>query len=311
MLPKLVSFLPMIDLRRLHTFREVASRRSFSSAALALDYTQSSVSQQVSNLERDLGVTLLDRAARPVKVTDAGDVVLRHAEDLLGRAAAIERELAGLSGGEKGQLRVGGFYTAWATFVPAAVAAYSRAHPHVQLELRQLEPEPALRELRAGDLDLAVVYRFGPMGEEIDDDRFTWLHLLDDPYAVALPARHALAEKDEVALADLADERWVSPPATAPYTRVLRRLCQKHGGFEPDIAFETGDIAMAQPLVAAGLAVALLPALGLRPRHENVVVRPLPDVPPARAVEVVRLTDRRTPTAAPMIEALRTAARAG
>src|SRR4051794_28340650 len=150
----------MIDLRRLDVFRAVAEHRSFSAAAAALNYTQSSVSQHVTNLERQLGVSLLDRSARPVAVTDAGELVLRHAEDLLGRAATIERDLAGLAQGESGLLRLGGFYTAWATFMPAAVAAYSRDRPRVQLELRQLEPAPARRTLRAGDLDLAVVYRF-------------------------------------------------------------------------------------------------------------------------------------------------------
>ena len=298
----------MLDLRRLAVFREVATRRSFSAAALALDYTQSSVSQHVTNLERELGVTLMDRAARPVKVTAAGDVVLRHAEDLLGRAAAIEHELAALAGGEEGHLRLGGFFTAWATFVPAAVASYSRAHPRVQLELRQLEPEPALRALRAGELDLAVTYCFRAIAHEPDDDRVASVHLFDDPYAVALPLAHPLAAREEVSLVDLAGERWVSPPADTPYTGVLRRLCHEQGGFEPDVAYETQDIAMAQPLVAAGLAVALLPELGLRPRHAGVAVRPLPSMPPARAVEVARLTGRRTPTARPMIEALRAAA---
>jgi DNA-binding transcriptional LysR family regulator len=296
----------MLDLRRLRVFHEVATRRSFSAAADALDYTQSSVSQHVTNLERELGVTLLDRTARPVQVTAAGHVVLRHAEDLLGRASAIERELAGLTGGDEGTLRVGGFFTAWATFLPAAVASYSRAYPRVQLELRQLEPEPAMRAVRAGDLDLAITYRYEPAG----DDRLTRVHLLDDPYAVALPAGHRLARRDAVALADLAAERWVSPPADAPYTRLLRRLCSEQGGFEPDVAYETPDVGTAQPLVAAGLAVALLPSLALSPRRRGVVVRPLPDMPPARAVEIVRLEGRRIPTAGRMVEALRAAAAA-
>src|SRR3954471_12023291 len=99
----------MIDLRRLEVFRAVAQHRSFSAAAAALNYTQSSVSQHVTNLERQLGVTLLDRGARPVAVTEAGELVLRHAEDLLGRATSIERELEALRHGEAGTLRVGGF----------------------------------------------------------------------------------------------------------------------------------------------------------------------------------------------------------
>src|SRR4051795_11851887 len=300
----------MMDLRRLDVFRAVAEHRSFSAAAATLNYTQSSVSQHVTNLERELGVTLLDRSARPVAVTQAGELVLRHAEDLLGRASSIERDLAGLAQGEAGLLRLGGFYTAWATFMPAAVAAYSHERPRVQLELRQLEPEPAVRRVRAGDLDLAVVYRFLGVPDHLADERVEWLHLADDPLSVALPSDHPLTSRDEVALADLADERWVSPPPDTSYSRLLRRLCQDHGGFEPDVGFETADIAMAQPLVASGLAVAMLPDLGMRPRHEGVVVRPLASVPPARAVAVARLAGRRNPTAEPMIEALRAAAAA-
>src|SRR3954466_14570364 len=157
----------MIDLRRLHVFRAVATHRSFSAAAAALNYTQSSVSQHVTNLERELGVTLLDRGARPVKLTEAGAIVLDHADDLLGRAAVIERELAGLAGGEAGTLHLGGFYTAWATFMPGAVPPPSRGRPRGPLALPQPEPVPAVRRLRAGDLDLAVIYRFAD--DRLDD----------------------------------------------------------------------------------------------------------------------------------------------
>jgi DNA-binding transcriptional LysR family regulator len=296
----------MIDLRRLHVFRAVATHRSFSAAASALNYTQSSVSQHVTNLERELGVTLLDRGARPVRPTEAGEIVLDHAEDLLGRAAAIERELAGLAGGEAGTLHIGGFFTAWATFMPAAGAAYSRRRPRVQLDLRQLEPVPAVRALRAADLDLAVIYRYED--DRLDDERVSWTRLLEDPYAIALPAGHPLAATDDFALSDLAEESWVSPPSSAPYTRMLRRLCSEHGGFDPRVVFETNDIAMAQPLVASGLAVSLMPALGLRPLHEGIVVRAVPDVPPARYVDVGHLTGRRSPAADAMVEALRAAA---
>lgn len=296
----------MIDLRRLHVFRAVATHRSFSAAAAALNYTQSSVSQHVTNLERELGVTLLDRGARPVRPTQAGEIVLDHAEDLLGRAATIERELAGLAGGEAGTLRLGGFFTAWATFMPAAVAAYSRERPRVQLDLRQLEPVPALRQLRSGDLDLAVIYRFED--DRLDDERVRWTPLFDDPFAIALPAGHPLAGTVDFALSDLAEESWVSPPSGAPYTRMLRRLCVEHGGFEPRVVYETNDITMAQPLVASGLAVSLMPALGLRPRHEGVVVRAVPDVPPARRIDAGQLTARRSPAADAMVAALRSAA---
>jgi len=295
----------MLDLRRLRTFREVIERRSFSAAAGALDYTQSSVSQQITTLEAELGVTLVDRSSRPVKPTAAGAAVLAHAEALLAQADAVERELAALTRGESGTLRMGGFFTAWATFLPSAVAAFSRAHPAVSLELHQLEPGPSVRGVQAGELDVAVVYGF----EAPDDSALEQTHLLDDPYAVALPAGHPLAARSEVALADLAGERWVVPPVDNPYTQVLRGLCHEYGDFEPDVAYETGDIAMAQPIVAAGLAVALLPALGLVPTHAGVAVRRLPATPPARSVWAVRAANRRAPIAAAMNEALVAAAR--
>src|SRR5919204_3187638 len=112
-LAKLESVPPMIDLRRLQMFHAVATRRSFSAAALELSYTQSSVSEGVAVLERELGVTLLDRSSRPVAVTPAGEAILAHAEALLGQAAAIESDLVALSSGDSGVLRLAGFYTAW------------------------------------------------------------------------------------------------------------------------------------------------------------------------------------------------------
>jgi DNA-binding transcriptional LysR family regulator len=297
----------MLNLSRLSTYREVMERRSFSAAADALGYTQSSVSQQVAVLERELQTTLVDRGARPVRPTPAGEALLAHATALLGHARAVERDLAALTRGESGTVRLGGFYTAWATFVPAAVAAFSRTYPAVTLELRQLEPEPSLSALHAGELDIAVVYLYS----EPDDDRLRWTRLLDDLYAVALPAGHPLARAGEVQLEALAGERWVSPPPGTPYADVLRRLCLEHGGFDPDIAFQTGDIAMAQPLVAAGLAVSLLPALALEPRHPGVVIRPLATVPPARSVWAVEPAYRRAPAAEAMRGALSKAAKRG
>lgn len=299
----------MLDLRRLRTFREVVQRRSFSAAAQALDYTQSSVSEQIATLERDVGAALVDRAGRPVKPTAIGEVLLRHAGALLDHAAAIELEIDALTGGESGLVRVGGFFTAWATFMPHAVAAVSRSRPGVTLELQQLEPEPALRAVRVGDLDVAVIYRFAT--EAAPDERLAWTHLLDDPYAIALPAGHRLAGTRRIALADLADERWVSPPRDEPYTRLLRALCREHGGFDPDVAYETTDIAMAQPLVASGLAVALMPALGLVPRHAGVVVRPVEAPAPARSVWAVSRARDSGRASAAMIEALLAAAPRG
>jgi DNA-binding transcriptional LysR family regulator len=295
----------MLDLRRLQVFHAVATRRSFSGAALALSYTQSSVSEAVATLERELGVTLLDRSSRPVRVTAAGDVVLGHAEALLGQAAAVEEDLAVLAHGDAGTLRLAGFYTAWSTFLPEAVAAFARTRPRVRLELEQLDPPEALRKVRAGELDLAVIYRFEP-GDPADDpdERLASTHLGHDPYSLAVPSRGALARRGRLKVSDLAAADWCAAPPGTPATMRLQEFCREHGGFEPRIAYPTYDVAMAQPLVAAGLAVALLPSLNLQVRHPGVTVRELPHAPPGRDVWCVRAANRRLPAAAPMVDAL-------
>lgn len=300
----------MLDPRRLRIFHAVATRRSFSAAALELSYTQSTVSEAVIALERELGVTLLDRSRRPVAVTPAGEVVLAHAESLLGQVAAIEEDLAALTQGDAGRLRVAGFYTAWSTFLPDAIAAFRRARPRVRLELDQLDPPAAVRQLRAGELDLAVIFRFAAGDPAEDPDvQLASTHLCVDPYALAVPAHSPLARRRRLTVADLADEDWCSAPLGSPATEILEEFCRTHGGFEPRLTYPTDDVAMAQPLVAAGLAVALLPALELARANPRVTVRRLPQSPPGREIWCVRPTRRRLPAANAMIEALRARAR--
>ena len=295
----------MLDLKRLQIFRSVAKLRSFSAAALELSYTQSSVSEAVVTLERELGVTLLDRSSRPVRLTPSGEVVLAHAEALIAQAAAIETDLVALTSGDVGRLRLAGFYTAWSTFLPAAIADFTRARPRVELELDQLDPPAALRQLRAGELDLAVIYRFEP-GNPADDPeaRLSSTYLAHDPYALAVPATSPLARKGRLKVADLAEALWCSAPLGSPAALHLQQFCREQGGFEPRLEYLTDDVAMAQPLIAAGLAVALLPSLNVAQPHPGVSVRQLPDAPPGRDVWCVRPVHQRLPAAIAMVGAL-------
>jgi len=305
----------MLDLNRLRIFQAVAEGRSFSAAATRLSYTQSSVSEAVATLERELGVTLLDRSSRPVGLTPAGEVVLAHAEALLGQADAVESDLVALTRGDAGRLRLAGFYTAWSTFLPDAIAEFARSRPRVRLELEQLDPPAALRRLRAGEIDLAVIYRFEAdtgtgTGDPADDpeSRLISTHLAHDPYALAMPARNRLARKGRLKVADLAGESWCTAPPGSPATVLLQQFCREYGGFEPKLEYTTEDVAMAQPLIAAGLAISLLPSLNLARPHPGVTVRELSDVPPGRDVWCVRPASRRLPAARPMVEALARAA---
>ena len=295
----------MLDLQRLQTFRKVATLRSFSAAALELSYTQSSVSESVATLERELGVTLLDRSSRPVRLTPSGELVLAHAETLLTEATAIQTDLAALTRGDVGRLRLAGFYTAWSTFLPSAVAEFADAHPHVDLELEQLDPPAALRQLRAGELDLALIFRFEP-GDPAEDPeaRLTSTYLAHDPYALAVPTTSGLARKGRLRVADLAQASWCCAPLVSAATLILQQFCREHGGFEARLTYPTDDVAMAQPLIAAGLAVALLPSLNLARPHPGVTVRQLPHAPPGRDLWAVRPAHQHLPAATAMISAL-------
>jgi DNA-binding transcriptional LysR family regulator len=304
----------MHDLRRLRALHAVARSGSFSAAAHELGYTQPVVSHHVAALERELGLTLVNRGTRPVSVTDAGNRLLRHTEPALGYITAAEDELRAVAGLEKGALRIGAFLSAANSFVPAALAAFEKAHPDVEVRLEHLEEPEELRRLRSGGIDLAVVYRV-PERLEIRrrqrDEGLDETYLADDPYRVVLPPTHPLGRRRELRLADLAAERFIAPPGGGfvSYRTILERLCAD-AGFEPNITHEVNDVTIARAFVAAGLGVALLPELALSPPHRDVAVRPVPDLQPFRSVHATWLRGRNVPSVAHIVRCLTDAARA-
>ena len=304
----------MHDLRRLRAFHAVARSGSFSTAARELGYAQSVVSHHVAALEREFGLTLVNRGTRPVTVTDAGARLLRHTEAALGYITAAEDELRAVAGLESGTLRIGAFLTAANSFVPAALARFEAAHPDVEVRLEHLEEPEELRRLRSGDIDLAVVYRLrepSENGPRRRDEGFDEAPLADDPYRVVLPPTHPLAHRRELRLADLAAERFTAPPGGEfhPYRSMLERLCAV-GGFEPNVVYEVNDVTIARAFVAAGLGVAVLPELALPPPHHDVAVRPVRGIEPFRSVHATWLRGRRVPSVDHLVRFLADAATA-
>src|SRR6266542_6932791 len=147
----------MFDARLLSVFREVATRGSFSDAAVALSFTQPAISQQIARLERQLGTRLLARDARGVTLTPAGEVLLRHAEAVLEQLRQAEIEVQAVAGVERPRLRVGAFPSAAASMMPPALAELRAAHPAADVSMRVIEAPAALDALRTGELDLAMV----------------------------------------------------------------------------------------------------------------------------------------------------------
>src|SRR5919202_1734548 len=147
----------MLDVRRMRVLREVAAQRSFSAAAEKLGYTQSAVSQQIAALEREAGSTLIERNSRGIRLTDAGEALVRHADKILARLAEAEAELEAIAGLRGGRLRLATFPTAGATLVPHAVREFNHRHPAVELTLTEADPHESLPLLKAGELDLILV----------------------------------------------------------------------------------------------------------------------------------------------------------
>src|SRR5919112_4438046 len=181
----------MLDVRRMKVLREVAQRGSFSAAAEALSFTQSAISQQVAALERETGTKLVERGSRGIRLTQAGEVLVKHADAVLSRLSCAEEELQALAGLRGGRLSLSTFQSAGATLVPRAVAAFHQRYPDVELGLTQAEPEEATQLMREGNLDLAIVYGFDGIPGGLDEG-LDAVHLIDDRYDVLLARDHPL-----------------------------------------------------------------------------------------------------------------------
>jgi DNA-binding transcriptional LysR family regulator len=291
----------MLDVKRLKVLREVAAQSSFSAAAEKLGYTQSAVSQQIAALEREAGATLIERNPRGIRLTDAGEALVRHADKILARLAEAEAELEAIAGLRGGRLRLATFPTAGATLVPHAVREFNQRHPAVELTLRDLEPHESVPLLRAGELDLILVEDTDVRDDDEDVELF---HLLEDPMHLVLPLDHPLASKQRVRLSDVSDESWIQSTVSCPCRRHVQNACAA-AGFEPRVAHESDDFQVVQGLVAAGVGVALIPALGLVSERADVVIRPVAPKPPARKILAAALANGyRSPAVAEMIDIL-------
>jgi DNA-binding transcriptional LysR family regulator len=262
----------MLDPRRLLTFRAVAVAGSFSAAARELSLTQPAVSQQVAALERELRARLLHRGPGGLTLTEAGTVALEHAHALAERLALADVQLAEL-GDDRGALRVGGFPSAMATLVPAAIA---RVVPQ-RVEAVEGTVEQLAAGVADGSLHVAVLFQdaAAPPREHPGLGRH---ELLDEPFVVAVGPEHRLARRRTVRLRELARDPWVAPSERG----IVRNACIA-AGFEPDIAFVARDVLAIRALVAAGLGVTLTPRLIAGHLH-GVHVLDLRDDPPRRAL---------------------------
>ena len=291
----------MLNVTRLRVLREVAYRGSFSAAAQALSYTQSAISQQVAALEAEAGTALLERHPRGVTLTAAGQTLVAHAEGILARLEAAEEAMSAIAGLRGGRLRMASFPTAGATLMPLAIATFRDRYPAVELTLAEGEPEDIAPRLRAGELDLALLFEFDEQTPLLAD--MARAPLLEDPMYLALPPDHRLATKGRLRLEELQQDAWVQTSSSSPCARHVVRCCHA-AGFEPSVSFESDDYQTVQGLVAAGVGVALIPELALSVVREDIVIRALSPTPPVRQVIAATPAGARLVPAAPAMLAV-------
>ncbi|MER6046719.1 LysR family transcriptional regulator (plasmid) [Streptomyces sp. BHT-5-2] len=242
----------MLDVRRLRLLRELAHRGTIAAVAEALSFSPSAVSQQLSVLERETGVSLLKRTGRRVALTPAGQNLVRHTEDLLERLERADAELAAVRSGLAGPVRIGSYPSATRAIIPAALAALAREHPALEARVIDVDPAGVAAALRAGELDLALVHEYDFVPAE-PQPGLTGEELFTEPMYLAARAPGSLAE------------HVTSPWITAPPGRLCRtmtmRACQA-AGFTPHVRHEVDDFETVLALVALGQGVALVPHLG-------------------------------------------------
>ena len=280
-----------VEVRHFAALQALADSGSFGRAATRLGYTQSAVSQQIATLERIVGERLVERPGgpRPVSLTEAGRLLLRHAESIVARLQAAHADLQALQAGEAGTLRVGTFQSAGARLLPEIMRRFTEAWPRIDVMLEELEDEAIAHAIERGDVDVGFVQL--PVG----DLPLETTELLRDPYVLIVEASSPLAgtRPTLASLSAFPLVGWREAHAMAPIEASFRAQ-----GVEPRWAFRSNDNPTVQGLVAAGLGIAVMPELTVDATDPRIAVVELGNAVPPRIVALAQHRDRYSSPAA-------------
>ncbi|WP_225844509.1 LysR family transcriptional regulator [Streptomyces sp. HPF1205] len=293
----------MLDLARLRALHAVHIHGSVGAAATALGYTPSAVSQQISKLERETRTVLLERQGRGVALTDAAQLLVSTAQEVMSLVEAAEVALEEQRGRPTGRLTVAAFPTAACGLLPPVLAEMAAAHPLLDLRLTEVDAHLSVDLVARGVVDLAVAHDWdiAPLPTPEGLERAV---IGDDRCDVLVPAGHPLAGRRSLVRGDLVRERWIcQPPGSVCHEWLVRTL--REAGTEPDMAYQVGEYRTQVALVAAGLGIALVPRLGRGPVPEGVAVLRLEPAPVRRLYALWRAGASRRPSIAAAVDTLR------
>jgi DNA-binding transcriptional LysR family regulator len=289
-----------LELRHLIAIKAVAEEGSFGRAAKRLGYTQSAVSQQIAVLERIVGQRLVDRPGgpKPISLTEAGQLLLTHADGITARLRAAQADLSALGAGDAGPLRIGTYQSVGARVLPTLLRSFRGEWPKIDVSLvESTDDRELLALIESGEVDLSFVVfplRPGP---------FDSVELMRDPYVLLVPKDSPLADRERIpTLREIVDLPLIGYRSCRTTEQVEERL--RVAGREPHVVFRSDDNYTVQGMVAAGIGVALVPLLTVDPSDDRIVVVDLGDRVPARLIGVAWHRDRlRTPAASAFVGA--------
>lgn len=296
----------MLDVHRLRLLRELASRGTIVATARACSLTPSAVSQQLSLLQRQVGAPLLVRDGRRLILTEAARVLVEHTERVLADLERAQAAVAALASGVGGVVRLGAFPTAASSLVPPAIAAVRSAHPDLKVLLEDRETTEGIAALKAGELDVLVVYEYNLL-PEVADAGIELTPLVTESLLAAVPVTLRLP-RGKLRLAVLRDQPWIAPHSDSALRATLERACGL-AGFAPRLDYTNDDYTVILALVSAGLGASLVPQLAIEGTAADIRLRAVAEPALSRTVSVaVRSGSARTPSIAVMVENLRDAA---
>jgi len=297
----------MLDVRRLRLLSELSRRGTIAEVARVVGYTPSAISQSLAQLEREVGVALLERDGRRVRLTPAATGLVARADRVLAELDAAEADLAVEHRAVRGRVAIGSFPSAAAGLVVPAIADLAERHPELACSAREHEPEDGIPLLRSGELDVLVSESYDGVTPPPSGGLDSHL-LLTEPLLLVAPEGTPAGEP--VAMSRLREAAWVAGLAGTQFAAALERACHA-AGFEPRVVHRADDALLIQRLVRAGLGVALLPELACTPA-DGVRVTTVVPAPPRRHIHaLVRRGAARRPALAAILDALRREGRQG
>ncbi|SDS29960.1 LysR substrate-binding domain-containing protein [Agrococcus carbonis] len=290
----------MLDVRRLRLLRELRLRGTIAAVAAALAYAPSAVSQQLSALEREVGVALTRKQGRRLALTPQGELLAAHAERILAQLEAAERAVAASLGRPVGTVRIAVFQSAALSLVPEMLRILAGSAPEVRVEMVQREPETALYDTHVGDFDLVVAEQYpghaAPQHPGLDREV-----LMTDALRLAVPPGSGIRT-----LADAAARAWVMEPVGAASRHFAEQQCRL-AGFEPDVRFATADLQAQMRLIETGHAVGIVNDLTWVGSEVGFEALPLPGEPRREIFTAGRTASSGSPAIAAVRQALRDA----